>query len=32
MPDASGHPFRSALGTFWAHVPWMLEIVSGAAF
>jgi H+-transporting ATPase len=27
MPDASVHPFRSALGKFWAPVPWMLEIV-----
>jgi len=27
MPDASVHPIRSALGKFWAPVPWMLEIV-----
>ncbi|HTB56531.1 MAG TPA: HAD-IC family P-type ATPase [Polyangia bacterium] len=27
MPDASVHPVRSALGKFWAPVPWMLEIV-----
>ena len=27
MPDASVHPIRSALGKFWAPVPWMLEAV-----
>jgi H+-transporting ATPase len=27
MPDASDHPIRSALGKFWAPVPWMLEAV-----
>jgi H+-transporting ATPase len=27
MPDASVHPIRSALGKFWAPVPWMLELV-----
>ena len=27
MPDGSVHPIRSALGKFWAPVPWMLEIV-----
>ncbi len=27
MPDASVHPIRSALGKFWAPVPWMLEVV-----
>src|SRR5580704_14195046 len=27
MPDASVHPVRSALGKFWAPVPWMLEAV-----
>ncbi|HEY6333137.1 MAG TPA: HAD-IC family P-type ATPase [Blastocatellia bacterium] len=25
MPDTAGHPLRSALGKFWAPVPWMLE-------
>ncbi len=25
MPDTSAHPLRSALGKFWAPVPWMLE-------
>ena len=27
IPDASVHPIRSALGKFWAPVPWMLEVV-----
>jgi len=27
MPDASVHLIRSALGKFWAPVPWMLEAV-----
>src|SRR5580658_7121496 len=27
MPDASAHLVRSALGKFWAPVPWMLEAV-----
>ena len=27
MPDTSAHPIRSALGKFWAPVPWMLEAV-----
>jgi len=27
MPDVSAHPVRSALGKFWAPVPWMLEAV-----
>jgi len=27
MPDTSTHPIRSALGKFWAPVPWMLEAV-----
>jgi H+-transporting ATPase len=26
-PDTSVHPVRSALGKFWAPVPWMLEAV-----
>ncbi|SDG21045.1 HAD-IC family P-type ATPase [Paraburkholderia phenazinium] len=25
MPDTSAHPWRMALGKFWAPVPWMLE-------
>jgi len=25
MPDTSAHPFRNALGKFWAPVPWLLE-------
>jgi H+-transporting ATPase len=25
MPDTALHPLRSALGKFWAPVPWMLE-------
>ncbi len=25
MPDTTVHPFRRALGEFWAPVPWMLE-------
>ncbi len=25
MPDTAVNPFRSALGKFWAPVPWMLE-------
>jgi H+-transporting ATPase len=25
MPDTSAHPLRSALGKFWAPVPWLLE-------
>ncbi len=25
MPDTEAHPIRSALGKFWAPVPWMLE-------
>jgi H+-transporting ATPase len=25
MPDTSVHPLRSALGKFWAPVPWLLE-------
>jgi H+-transporting ATPase len=27
IPDTSVHPLRSALGKFWAPVPWMLELV-----
>jgi H+-transporting ATPase len=27
MPDASAHLVRSALGKFWAPVPWLLEAV-----
>jgi H+-transporting ATPase len=27
IPDTSVHPIRSALGKFWAPVPWMLELV-----
>ena len=27
IPDTSVHPIRSALGKFWAPVPWMLEVV-----
>jgi H+-transporting ATPase len=27
MPEAADHPIRSALGKFWAPVPWMLEAV-----
>ena len=27
IPDTSLHPIRSALGKFWAPVPWMLEVV-----
>jgi H+-transporting ATPase len=27
LPDAAVHPIRSALGKFWAPVPWMLEAV-----
>jgi H+-transporting ATPase len=27
LPDASAHLIRSALGKFWAPVPWMLEAV-----
>jgi H+-transporting ATPase len=25
MPDTSEHPLRTAIGKFWAPVPWMLE-------
>ena len=25
MPDTSAHPLRTAVGKFWAPVPWMLE-------
>ena len=27
VADTAGHPVRSALGKFWAPVPWMLEAV-----
>lgn len=29
MPDTSAHPFRDALGKFWAPVPWLLEAAIG---
>jgi H+-transporting ATPase len=25
MPDTSAHPWRGAIGKFWAPIPWMLE-------